>query len=102
MYSVLDERHQQAWRDREFMRSRDALKERTANSMKRFFVTFGIGTILRGYHQEFQAVNEDVVRAFMNRKARMPWASIYTEQPKGTKALQDMAEVLHYAEAAHV
>lgn len=70
--------------------------------MKTFYVTFGLGTLLRGYHAEFSALSEDVVAAFMKRKAKLNYCAIYDRVPKGTKPLQAEPEVLMYQEAAHV
>ena len=70
--------------------------------MKKFYVTFGMGSLLRGYHATFEARDEEIVRAFMNRKAKMPWASIYESIPKGTRALQSRPEILCYDTAEHV
>lgn len=70
--------------------------------MKEFYVTFGMGSLLRGYHAVFQAKNEDIVRVFMKKKAQIPWSSIYTAAPKGSKPLQSLPEILHYEKAAHI
>ena len=70
--------------------------------MKKFFVTFGMGSLLRGYHAVFEARDEEIVRAFTNRKAKIPWASIYEQKPKGTKPLQSLPEILCYASAEHI
>lgn len=70
--------------------------------MKTFYVTFGMGSLLRGYHAKFSAMNEDIVRAYMNKKARIPWSAIYPTKPAGSKALQRAPEVLFYQDAAHV
>lgn len=102
MYSIATEQHQQAWLGRELMRSKDVISERTQNSMTIFYVTFGVGTILRGYHAAFHALNEDIVHAFMKRKAKLPYCAVYDRAPKGTKPLQDEPELLCYQDAAHV
>lgn len=69
--------------------------------MTSYFVSFGLGTILRGYMQEFIAVNEDVVRAYCNRHFKGLWSSVYDSPPSGCKPLQ-RPESLHYSEAGHV
>lgn len=70
--------------------------------MKEFYVTFGMGSLLRGYHVVFQANSEEIVRVFMQKKVQIPWSSIYTTVPKGSKPLQPLPEVLCYEKAEHV
>lgn len=70
--------------------------------MKKFYVTFGMGTIFRGYHAVFEALDAEIVRAFMNHKVKAPWSNIYDKKPKGSKALQAVPEVLCYQRAEDV
>lgn len=69
--------------------------------MRTFFVTFGMGTILRGYYQEFIAKDQCIVTAFCNKRYDGLWSSVYLLKPAG-KPLQDAPEVLCYEKAAHV
>ncbi len=70
--------------------------------MKRFYVTFGMGSLLRGYHCIFEAMSEDIVRVYMNKKAKIAWSNIYTEEPNHSKALRPEPESLFYENARHI
>lgn len=70
--------------------------------MRRFYVTFGASSIFRGYHAEFEAKDESIVRAYMNKRVKCPWSNIYKVLPSGSMPLQKTAEVLFYSSAAHI
>lgn len=65
-------------------------------------MTFGMGTILRGYHAIFEANSEDIVRAYCKKHFRGLWSNVYTHEPKGSKLLRPEPESLFYASAEHV
>ena len=60
-----------------------------------------MGTILRGYYQEFMAKDECIVTAFCNKRYGGLWSSVYAAKPKG-KPLQAAPEMLCYEHARHV
>lgn len=70
--------------------------------MKTFYVSFG--GLLRGYHQQFKALNEEIITAFMNKKSGLAgcWCAVYETKPKDTKPLQRAPEILFYQDASHV
>lgn len=70
--------------------------------MNRFYVSFGMGNILRGYHALFEAKSEDIVRAYCNKHLRGLWANVYTYEPNGSKLLRPEPEQLFYASAKHI
>ena len=74
--------------------------------MKTYYVTFGVGTIFRNYYAEFQAYNDDIIRAFLNKRYPTVWAHVYATPKELTKAgmirLQESPEVLAYQTAEDV
>jgi hypothetical protein len=50
--------------------------------LKTFYVTFGAGTFFANYYQEIHALNEDIVRVYMNKNYPKIWSSIYSHIPK--------------------
>lgn len=70
--------------------------------MKTFYVTFGLGTLMRGYYQEFSALNQAIVTAFCNKHYRGLWCAVYGEKPTRSRPLQDRPEELFYQDARHV
>jgi hypothetical protein len=70
-------------------------------TMRNFYVTFGQGTLLRGYYQEFLAKDQCIVAAFCNKRMGGLWSSVYFTKPEG-RPLQDAPEALHYEKACHV
>lgn len=50
--------------------------------LKTFYVTFGAGTFFANYYQEIRALNEDIVRAYMNKNYPRIWSSVYDYPPK--------------------
>jgi hypothetical protein len=70
--------------------------------MKIFYVSFGLGSILRGYHAVFEAKDEDIVRAYCNKHFRSLWSNVYSSEPTHSKPLRDEHEVLFYNQAEHV
>jgi len=71
--------------------------------MKTFYVTFGMGSILRGYYAIFQAADRDIVAAYLNRKIGQRFSNITERVPiHGEKPLRDDPEVLCYSDASHI
>ncbi len=70
--------------------------------MKTFFVTFGMGTILRGYYLTVEAENSDIVMAWLIRKEKTRFSAIRNERPTDMKELQERPEVLCYSHADHI
>jgi len=69
--------------------------------VKTFYVTFGMGTILRNHYLPVQALSETIVAAWLRNKEQIRFARISESKPAG-KPLLDKPEVLHYAAAEHV
>lgn len=69
--------------------------------LKTFYVSFGLGSILRNHHVAIEAYDEEIVRAWM-RKQKLPWSNVYEVEPVETKRLNGKAEVLWYQDARHV
>ncbi len=69
--------------------------------MKRFYVTFGMGTLLRNYHAIIDAYNRDIVGAWL-RDCGYKYSSIYEKEPTTSTRLRDEPEVLHYSDASHI
>ena len=67
-----------------------------------FYVTFGMGTILRGYYVCVLANSEEIVATWMTRKQKIQYSSIYKVPPANTKPLRLEPEVLYYSKAEHV
>ena len=72
------------------------------DNLKSYWATFGVGTILNGYTQEFRALDEDIVRAYMNRHYSGLWSRIFTAVPEGFTRLQRLPVNLFYVDARHV
>lgn len=68
-----------------------------SEGMKLFYVTFGMGTIFGGWYAKLEARDENIVRAFMNKRYHGNWSNIYTEVPKYSKPLNDRPTVLAYS-----
>ncbi len=66
-----------------------------------FYVTFG--DILINYHLIVTARNEDIVRAFMQRRSGIRcYSRILATQPTDTKPLNEKPLELCYADAGHI
>lgn len=50
--------------------------------LKTFYITFGAGTFFANYYQEIHALNEDIVRVYMNKNYPKIWSSVYDYPPK--------------------
>lgn len=74
----------------------------TEPTLKRFWVTFKLGGLFRGYHQAIDAYDEDIVRAWLNRECRGQWSNIYDHEPTGSKPLREKPEQLFHSKAEHV
>ena len=70
--------------------------------MKIYYVTFGMGSQLGGYHATFQAHSEEIVAAFMQKNYRGLWSTIYQQPPNGSKPLRETPEPLFYQSAEHI
>lgn len=70
--------------------------------MNRYYVSFGLGSILRGYYAIFEAANRDIVVAYVNKHLRGLWSNVYDTAPTKMKALPEEPEQLFYASAEHV
>lgn len=70
--------------------------------MKTFYVTFGCGTIFRNHYAVVEAEHGDIVAAFMNKRYRSIWSSIYDEPPKGLAPLRGKPEALYYSRSEDV
>lgn len=70
--------------------------------MKRFYVTFGEGTLLRGFYVIFEAHDSQIVAAYLDKRLKQRYSQIYDRVPEKTVALREDPEVLHYAAAAHI
>lgn len=70
--------------------------------MKIFYVTFGMGTILRGYYLPVLARDRDIVAAWLDRKEQIRWSNIVEEKPQHSEPLRTAPEQLHYNAAEHI
>lgn len=70
--------------------------------MKRFYVTFGMGGILRGYHAIFEASSIDIIHAYCNKHFKGLWSNVYEKEPDTSKRLREEPEMLWYGKADHV
>lgn len=71
------------------------------DEMKMFYVTFGLGTFLRGRYQAIRAYNRDVVVAFMNKHYPKLWSRVLDTPPDAYEMLTPPDE-LHYQRAQDV
>lgn len=69
--------------------------------MNKFYVTFGMGTILRGYYLEVDAMNADIVSAWLKREGIRYSRVCHGDAPPAGKSLQPEAVSLFYADASH-
>ena len=74
--------------------------------LKTFYVTFGAGTFFSNYYQEIRALNEEIVRRYMNKNYNGVWSSVYTSPPKleGTTLFHVLGPPveLFYSSAEHI
>jgi len=69
--------------------------------LKTFYVTFGAGTFFANYYQEIRAIDEDVVRVYMNKNYPRIWSSVYAVKwPELLNSLGPPVE-LFYSSAEH-
>ena len=74
-----------------------------AVEMNTYYVTFGAGTILANYYQEFQAKDESIVRAWCNAYYLGLWAAVYNSQPSEfAKPLNEKPVQLFHQHADHI
>jgi len=71
------------------------------DELKTYYVTFGMGTFLRGRFQAIRAYNRDVVVAFMNKHYPRLWSQVIDTPPNGREPLTPPDE-LHYRRASDV
>lgn len=69
--------------------------------LKTYYVTFGMGSIFRGFHVAVEAFSEDIVRAYAN-KQNWPWSTCCDTEPQYTTRLRQEPERLFYSAAEHV
>jgi len=70
--------------------------------MRTFYVTFGCGTLMAGYHQQIDAKDNCIVAAWMEKHYRGLWSTIYTAKPRDTRPMQDRPYILCYQDAKHI
>lgn len=70
--------------------------------MKTFYVSFGLGTLLRDFYAVIEASEEGIVRAWMDKHYRRLWANIYDAPPAHGRPINKRPEQLHYLKAEHV
>lgn len=71
------------------------------DQLKTYYVTFGMGTFMRGRFQAIRAYSREVVAAYMNKHYPKLWAAISEEYPQSGERLTPTDE-LYYRRAEDV
>lgn len=72
------------------------------DEMKMFYVTFGLGTFIRGRYQAIRAHNREVVVAYMNKHYPKLWSRVLDTPPPDSYEPLTPPDELHYRRAQDV